>query len=230
VNQIVEQMQTYYAKRAPVYDASMGYDRPETVEHLAPVIALMRDLVRGRTVLELACGPCFWTHQVDSAVKSIMATDYNESTLAEARRKPLDWDKVTLQVADAYHLPDFPVTFNACMAIDWFAHVPRSRFHEFLCNIQRILVKNSPVVFCDQLAGPHSLSNLYDEEGDHLQTRTLPDGSRYRVIKHFLTDDEFRSILSPYSNDIEIKRFEECRRSVVSYHVDGGQTAAADAV
>ena len=82
MNQIVEEMQKYYGKRAPVYDASMGYDSPQTVERLAPVIDLIKDLLRGRSVLEIACGPCFWTHQVSSTVNSIIATDYNASTLA----------------------------------------------------------------------------------------------------------------------------------------------------
>ena len=228
MNQIVDEMQKYYGKRAPVYDASMGYDSRRTVERLAPVIDLIKNLLRGRSVLEIACGPCFWTDQVSSAVSSIMATDYNASTLVEARRKALNWGKVTLQVADAYDLPAFPMTFDACMAVDWFAHVPRSRFHEFLRSIHRKLVRHSTVVFCDQLPGSHSLTGVRDTEGNHLQERTLPDGSRYRVIKHYLTDDEYRSLLSSYSNSIEIRRFDECRRVVVSCHLDGEQSAPAD--
>ncbi len=228
VNQIVQEMQKYYGKRAPVYDASMGYDNPVIVKCLAPVIDLVKDLLRDRSVLEIACGPCFWTKQVSSVVNSIVATDYNELILAEARRKALDWEKVILQVADAYHLPAFSMTFNACMAVDWFAHVPRTRFQEFLCSIHKKLVKNSTVAFCDQLPGPHSLTDMHDTEGNPLQERTLPDGSRYRVIKHFLTDDEYKSILSSYSNNIEIRRFKECRRVVVSYHFDGEQGTAKE--
>lgn len=227
--QAVEEMQEYYGKRAGLYDASMGYDDPRTVERLAPVIDLMRRLLQGRSVLEIACGPCFWTHQVSSVTKSILATDFNASTLERARRKPLDWNKVTLQVADAYSLPTFPLAFDSCMAVDWFAHVPRSRFHEFLRGAHGKLTGDAVVVFCDQIAGSHSQTDLRDAEGNHLQERTLPDGSLYRVIKHFLTDDEFRSILSPYSTDIRIDRFPDCRRVVVSYMLNGEQSHAADA-
>jgi protein-L-isoaspartate O-methyltransferase len=221
--QHVQEMQEYYGKRADVYDASMGYDDPKTVEGLAPVIALMKELLQDRSVLEIACGPCFWTNAVSPAAKSILATDYNMSVLELARRKPLDRNKIELQVADAYALPALPTTYDACMAVDWFAHVPRSRFHGFLQGIHAKLATGALVVFCDQTPGAHSLTNLHDAEGNHLQERTLPDGSRYRVIKHFLTDEELRSIFDRYSPAIRIERFPECRRIVVSYMIKGEQ-------
>ncbi len=227
--QIIEEMQDYYRKRAVVYDASMGYDDPRMVERLAPVIALMKTLLQGRSVLEIACGPCFWTSQISSAAKSIMATDYNASVLEVARRKPLNWDKVTLQVADAYALPSFSKVFDACMAVDWFAHVPRSQFHEFLHGAHSKLTANAVVVFCDQIPGPQSLTELRDGEGNHLQERMLLDGSRYRVIKHFLTDEEFRLVFSRYSASIRTDRFPGCRRVVVSYTLSGEQAGVGDA-
>jgi 2-polyprenyl-3-methyl-5-hydroxy-6-metoxy-1,4-benzoquinol methylase len=226
--QPVEEMQEYYRRRAGVYDASMGYEDPETVERLAPVIDVIRRLLQERAVLEIACGPCFWTSQITSVAKSVLATDYNAATLAVARHKPLDWAKVTLQVADAYNLPSFPMTFEAAMAVDWFAHVPRSRFHEFLRGVHGKLAPGSTVVFCDQSPGAHSLTELRDMEGNHLQERALPDGSRYRVIKHFMTDEEFRSILLLYSAEIRINRFPECRRVVVSYRLHGEQCDPAN--
>ena len=219
--QPVEEMQEYYRKRADVYDASMGYDDPEKVERLAPVIEVIRRLLQDRAVLEIACGPGFWTSQVSAVAKSVLATDYNAATLDAARPKPLDWTKVRLQVADAYNLPNFPNQFDAALAVDWLAHVPRSRFHEFLRSLHAKLAPGSTVVFCDQTPGEHSLTELRDPEGNHLQERELPDGSRYRVIKHFLTDEEYRSLLLPYAAEISIDRFPACRRVVVSYRLQG---------
>lgn len=220
-----EEMQIYYGKRAGVYDASMQYDDPQTVLLLAPVINLLKRILNGRSVLEIACGPCFWTSQVSPAVLSIVATDCNESVLEMARCKPLDWDKITLQAADAYQLPLFHKRFDACMAVDWFSHVPQSRFHEFLRGVHSKLVSNAVVVFCDQMPGPQSVTELRDEEGNHLQERKLSDGSVYRVIKHFLTDDEFKSVLAPYTSEVMIERFPECRRVVVSYPADATDAA-----
>jgi cyclopropane fatty-acyl-phospholipid synthase-like methyltransferase len=147
--------------------------------------------------------------------------------LEAARDKNLDWDKVTLQAADAYNLPHFSAQFDACIAVDWFAHVPRSRFHRFLRGVHQKLARNAVVLFCDQLPGPHSLSGRHDAEGNHLQERTLSDGTRYRVIKHFLSDRAYRAILSPYATEIWIDRFTECRRIVVSYVLNGQQEGAS---
>ena len=104
MNQIVEEMQAYYGQRAPVYDASMGYDKNQSVEYFAPVIVLLRNLLRHNRVLEIACEPCFWTELVSETAKSILATDFNMSTLDQARKKPLNWEKISLSVADAYDL------------------------------------------------------------------------------------------------------------------------------
>jgi hypothetical protein len=88
------------------------------------------------------------------------------------------------------------------------------------------LTADAVVVFCDQIPGPHSLTDLHDAEGNHLQERTLPDGSRYQIIKHFLTDEEIRLIFSRYSAGVKIDRFPECRRVVVCYMLDGEHAGA----
>ena len=228
MNQIVEEMQTYYARRAPVFDASMGYNSSQTVEQLAPVIDLLRNLMRDKRALEVACGPCFWTKFVSETARSILAIDFNESTLDWARQKPLNGEKISLAVADAYHLGAVSGRFDGAFAVDWFAHVPRSRFHEFLVGLHRKLESNSRIVFCDQLPAAHSLTGVYDEEGNHIQQRTLPDGFRYRVIKNYLTDQEIIMIFSKYSDEVEISRFPACGRIVVSYLCNNEQIGGAD--
>lgn len=59
--ELIQEMQTYYHHRAAEYDVSMDYDQPEVVAQLACVIERIRQLVAGKKVLEIACGPCFWT-------------------------------------------------------------------------------------------------------------------------------------------------------------------------
>lgn len=213
---IVEEMQTYYARRAPVYDASMGYDDPAKVALLGGVIASLRRQLEGRTVLELACGPGFWTQFVSQVATAVTATDYNESTLAQARLKGLG-AHVELRVADAYDLSSVPGTFDGAFAGDWFAHVPKSRVQGFLDGLHQRLTPGARVVFCDQLPGSESWSGMHDVEGNHLQERTLPDGSRYRVIKHFLSDGELHEIFDRHADRLTIERYPECRRVVVGY-------------
>ena len=215
---MIKEMQNYYKKRASFYDRSMGYEDPQKVALLQPVFDCIRSKMKDRTVLEIACGPCFWTEQVAQFVKSILATDFNETALGEAGKKKLPWDKVFLKQADAYDLFRVTGDFDAAMAIDWLSHVPRSRMDAFLQGLHECLMENAVVLFCDQLPGENSLAGLFDEEGNHLQERTLPDGSKHHVIKHYMSDDEIEDLFSPYTQRVQIEKFSGCRRLVVSYH------------
>ena len=84
---MIEEMQHYYDRRAQIYDTSMGYDNPDTVTKLQPVIEHICREMSGKKVLELACGPCFWTQFTAAVAESIVACDFNNSTLSQARHK-----------------------------------------------------------------------------------------------------------------------------------------------
>ncbi len=214
---IVEEMQTYYGKRAPEYDASMGYDDPEKTALLRPVISEIKFILRGCTVLEIACGPCFWTEQIAGCVKSIKATDYNPATLVEAAQKQLPWEKVTLEQADAYRVNEIAGDFDSIFAVDWFAHVPLERMVDFVKQLIDRVPAGSPIIFVDQTPGPKSLTDAFDQNGNHIQTRSIANGTSFRVVKHFFTDQQLTEIFDPFDGDLSINRFPECRRLVVTF-------------
>jgi ubiquinone/menaquinone biosynthesis C-methylase UbiE len=216
---LVGEMQAYYERRAEVYDASMGYDRPDVVRSLEPVMDALRGQMRDRTILEIACGPGFWTERLAEAARFIVASDYNESTLRMARRKSIGAARVRFVRADAYDLPTFDEAFTGAFAVDWLAHVPESRLQGFIEGLHRRLGAGARVAFCDQTPGPASLTGVHDAEGNHLQDRALPDGSHHRVVKHFFSDVDFRNVLSGHGDDLSIRRFDDQRRVVVSYTV-----------
>jgi len=214
-NQIIDEMQTYYGLRAEVYDVSMGYDNTEVVEHHAEVIAELRRIATGRSVLELACGPCFWTQQIADVAEHITATDFNDTTLAEARKKSLPWERVTLQQADAYDPGIIPGYFDLVLAVDWFAHVPKSRIGHFLAGIASRVPAGSHMVFIDQTPGEKAFTGVIDDEGNHFQERVLDGDRKFRVIKHFFSDEEYHSCLGSHVRDLRIRRFPSCRRILV---------------
>jgi cyclopropane fatty-acyl-phospholipid synthase-like methyltransferase len=214
-NQIIEEMQGYYHLRAEVYDASMGYDNPEAVDRHAEVIAELRRIATGRSVLELACGPCFWTQQIADVAQRITATDFNESALAEARKKSLPWERVTLLQADAYHPGTIPGDFDMVLAVDWFAHVPKSEIPQFLDGLASRVPEGSHVVFIDQTPGENSLTGLIDEEGNHYQERILTGDRKFRVIKHFFSDEEYHACVGARLRGLSIRIFPACRRILV---------------
>jgi SAM-dependent methyltransferase len=216
---LVAEMEAYYAQRAPIYDASMGYDDPERVARLEPVVAALEDALSGRSVLEVACGPGFWTERVSKFAKSVVATDLNDSVLALTRQRFAGVPNVRIEQVDAYQLPSDLGPFDAAFAVDWLAHVPNSRMHEFLVGLHAQLESGSRVVFCDGLPRAGSFTGVHDGDGNHLQVRELPDGSRHRVIKHFLSDEETRELLRPYSTEVEILTLSGAGRRVVSYRL-----------
>ena len=66
-------MRSYYAARAPV----MNYDwltpaQKETVEEYG---RYLQDEVRGRRVLEIACGTGYWTQCIAETADRVSATD-----------------------------------------------------------------------------------------------------------------------------------------------------------
>ena len=212
-------MQTYYSRRAHIYDESMGYDQPEVVSALQPVITYLQENLRNRTVLELACGPCFWTQHVAQTAKKIVATDINATTIEEAQKKSLDPNRVSLMVADAYNLPTFPERFDGAFAVDTFCHVPLSRRKDFLEGLHRKLSPSSVVLLCGQIAQEGTGTGQRDEEGNHLESRSLPDGSQHTIIKNFSSDEEFRDIFGRYSQDVTIEKFPAEHRYVIRYQV-----------
>jgi 2-polyprenyl-3-methyl-5-hydroxy-6-metoxy-1,4-benzoquinol methylase len=218
---IIAEMQVYYERRAEVYDASMGYDNPEIVRSLEPIFETLCDEMRGRSVLEIACGPGFWTRRVAEVASFVLASDYNEATLRMARAKRIDPARVTFVRADAFDLSSIEGTFTGAFAVDWLAHVPISRLHGFLHALHGRLAPGARVVFCDQTPKPESITGIHDAEGNHLQERVLLDGSQHRVIKHFFADSELRHALAGHADGIVIRRFADQRRMIVSYTVGG---------
>ncbi len=209
-------MQIYYDKRAGEYDASMGYDNSETVGILKPVISAVKALAEGKDVLELACGPGFWTSHICQSAGFVVATDFNQSTLDQALKKNLPTHKVRFQQANAYDLSAIAGEFDMLIAVDWLAHVPLTKMSVFLQGIQQRFANGSEVIFLDQLPGAHSLTDIFDDEGNHIQQRVLQNGETFKVIKHYFTDQQYENLLGPYFSDLSIRRFDECRRVLVS--------------
>ena len=63
----------YYARRVREYDRV--YAKPERQEELSKLRALLRRLLAGHDVLELACGTGCWTEVISTVVRSVVATD-----------------------------------------------------------------------------------------------------------------------------------------------------------
>jgi SAM-dependent methyltransferase len=199
----------YYAERALVYDETAGYT-DEAAEALRfPIKKRYRKLFTGHDVLEIACGSGYWTKVVGEVATSVLATDVNQLMLTNARKRCRHLSRVTFRLCDAYSLKGIPDHFTAAFAIWWWSHIPRSELKIFLATLHKRLVPGALVLFTDQLyyEGPKRRT---DADGNIIETRSLPDGRTFEVVKNFPTDKEIREALGEMADKIEyIERPEE---------------------
>jgi len=195
----------YYAQRAAEYERI--YEKPERQEDLRQLKDWVRTALSGRAVLEVACGTGYWTQVAAETARSIAAFDLNEAVLDIARRKPIDPQKVTFRIGDAYQLPVAPGQFDAALVAFWWSHVPRERLAAFMDGLRLALQPGAFVVFIDNTFVPGNSTPLSrtDAGGNTYQQRSLDDGRRFEVLKNYPTDGQLRETVGGWLGEVELK-------------------------
>jgi demethylmenaquinone methyltransferase/2-methoxy-6-polyprenyl-1,4-benzoquinol methylase len=217
---IVSEMNAYYARRAPWHDENMGYSSNEAMEELlGPIIDWVEPHIRGRYVLEIACGTGNWTQVLSQRAKSVVATDVNASVLEIARQKPYSGKNVVLQVADAYSLDSVEGTFDAAFGADWWSHIPKQEIPKFLGSLLPKLSSGSSVVMIDMLHRPQfdDWFSHYDRYGNRIDKRPMQDGGAFHVVKNFPDERELVQLLTPMVTDIEYREHEDLLRWMLTF-------------
>jgi demethylmenaquinone methyltransferase/2-methoxy-6-polyprenyl-1,4-benzoquinol methylase len=175
-------MKEYYAQRAPEYEAIYG--KPERQPELAILKDWLAGEVRGRRVLEVACGTGYWTAVAAQAAQSIAAYDINEETLAIARAKELG-AHVAFSLGDAY--APTPGDYDCVLAAFWWSHIPKSRIAGFVSALAAAARPGARLLLLDNAyaAGSSTPIARTDGEGNLYQRRKLADGSTHEVLKNF---------------------------------------------
>ena len=191
----METLEKYYARRAAEYEKI--FDKPERQADLARMRVDIPGLFVNQRVLEIACGTGYWTPLIAEQAAAVLATDYNEETLAIAKTKKYPKANVGFARADAYALPDWGQKFSACYAGFWWSHIPLARIDGFLKNLGKALQSGATVAFMDNryVEGSSTPISRTDAQGNTYQTRRLADGSSHEVLKNFPTPGELRARL-----------------------------------
>jgi demethylmenaquinone methyltransferase/2-methoxy-6-polyprenyl-1,4-benzoquinol methylase len=189
----MSEMRTYYGARALEYDRV--YAKPERQDELRAMERWLPAQLRGRRVLEVACGTGYWTQFVAPVARSVVAIDAVPEPLEVAQRRICRRD-VTFVLGDAYHLPFDSGAFDATFAGFWLSHVPRSRRLDFLLHVGERVQPGSPVILFDNLYVEGSSTSIAesDAEGNTYQLRTLGNGAVHRVLKNFPTERELLTL------------------------------------
>ena len=182
----------YYRRRAAEYEEIYAW--PERQPDLEVLRQTIPERLRGRSVLEVACGTGYWTERIAATAKRIAATDLAPEPMALARSKtyacPVEW-----RSADAYRLPESLGRFDGAFAGFWWSHVPLSRRPAFLDSLHARLSPGSRVVLFDNRyveGAMHPIAER-DAEGNTYQHRRLGDGTLNRVLKNFPSEAELRT-------------------------------------
>ena len=205
---ITEQSAQFYAKSASNHDRI--YDRPERQDDLAAMRGHVAEILRGHTVLELACGTGYWTRIIAEVADKVVATDINPEMIAMARLRQMPADKVELRVADAYDLPADIGDFTAVFIGFWWSHVKREEQEKFLAQLKARVGKDMFVVLLDDayVEGSSDTVARTDHEGNTYHIRTAPDGERYEIPKTYPSDSALRKKLATSVREIRIVRLE----------------------
>lgn len=205
---ITEQSAQFYAKIASNHDRI--YDRAERQEDLAAMRGHVAEVLRGHTVLELACGTGYWTRIIAETADKVVATDINPEMIAMAQLRKLAPGKVTLRVADARDLPADIGDFTAVFIGFWWSHVKREEYERFLAQLKARVGKDVLVVMIDDayVEGSSETVARTDLEGNTYQIRSAPDGERYEIPKTYPSDSALRKKLASSVREIKIVRNE----------------------
>lgn len=203
-----EQYLPYYAKSSPDYD--LIYNEEECQDDLDAVRQHLAIVLKGHTVLELACGTGYWTEVIADVADKIVAIDLSPEMIEEARARELPPEQVTFRVADAYALPDDLGDFTAVFIGFWWSHVKRETQEKFLAQLKAKVGKDVMLVLLDDdyVEGISPTIARTDSEGNTYHLLTAPDGERYEVPKTYPSDSALRKKLASSVREIKIARNE----------------------
>lgn len=199
-------MQEYYNRRAREYEAVYHRDDPIRQRELAEMETAIQKAMRGKRVLEVACGTGYWTERAAKTAEHITAIDAAPETLEIARAKKLPSDRVDFRLGDAFRL-DVTGSFDAGLAMFWFSHVPKARIEEFLRGFHAVLGQGSTVFMAENMLQEGVGGELIRKPGieDTFKRRTLADGSVHEVLKNYYDRSELEALLSLFAMDLRVE-------------------------
>jgi ubiquinone/menaquinone biosynthesis C-methylase UbiE len=181
----------YYRKRAREYEEVYFKTDPHRQEEQELMANTIRFSLKGRDVIDVACGTGWWDLFLSETAKSITGLDINDDVLEIARSKKYACP-ARFQRGDAYQPPFGPESFDGALATFWLSHIPKARLHEWIDTLHRLLRPGSRVFMADNTNVPGIGGPIVRKEGDEntYKLRTLNDGSEHTVLKNYYSTAE----------------------------------------
>ena len=197
ISSILEETKEYYRQRAAQfadwnrgeYDGGPEPDASYFEEAKILLDALQAENLEG-AVLEIASGTGIWTEALAKTATSVTALDSSPEMLERCRSRLGANPKVRYVVADFYDwAPD--QEYDAASFSFWISHVPASKLDQFVSKLSGCLRAGGKIFFVDQQTQEMKHEDLVRSDGE-VAWRTLDNGKRFKVFKHFYTPEEIR--------------------------------------
>ena len=173
----------------------------------------LQETVRGKRVLELACGHCRWTPFIAEVAESVLATDFAPSMLDWGRRlfahAAPDARNVEFLLADAFRADEIAGDFDAAAVINFFQHVPTARQDEFLIFLHARMGPGSKIFLAANHIRGRFKEHLIRRGSDTYSQRTRPDGTFYEIIDNEFDEPSLRMLLESHADDVAYTSGEE---------------------
>lgn len=172
---------TYYRQRAAEYDATSTPEGDPYAGDLEAIRASLASHVRGRRVLELACGTGQWTGFLAEQAEELLAVDAAPEMLALNAAKHPGRD-IRYALGDAFDLA-LDGRFDVIFFGFWLSHVPMARFDHFWARVRSWLADGGRVALVDEADHGFWEERRTVESGTDEAIRQLNDGSVHRIVK-----------------------------------------------
>jgi SAM-dependent methyltransferase len=196
----------YYASSTEAADAALS--RAERANDLSRVRERIAQLVRGQTVLELACGTGYWTEVMAATADRVLATDILDEMIARARTRRFPEGKVEFRRVDGLDLPDDLGQFSCVFIGFWWSHLKRDEQDALLVQLRARLGHDVTLILLDDayVEGSSTTIARTDAQGNTYEIVATPDGERFELPKNYPADSALRKRLGGEVREIRIER------------------------
>ena len=196
----------YYASSTQAADAALS--RAERANDLSKVRERIAQLVRGQTVLELACGTGYWTEVIAANADKVLATDILDEMIARAATRRFPEGKVAFRTVDGLDLPGDLGTFTCVFIGFWWSHLKRDEQDALLAQLRARLGRDVTLILLDDayVEGSSTTIARTDAQGNTYEIVAAPDGERFELPKNYPADSALRKRLGGEVREIRIER------------------------
>ena len=190
----------YYRARAAEYEQAYYRHMPERRREIDDQAENLLELVRGKDILDLACGTGYWTQIISRTARFIAAVDISVEMLREARQKTYD-APTEFAMADLYRVPFQTASFDMITLGFWFSHQPKQEYDLFFRHLAQPLRGGGFIWMIDNnppAEGSRMDSVRTDVHGNNYKKRHLQSGEEYVILKNYFSEDQLREIFAPY--------------------------------